>query len=159
MASSSKAVFLALLLAALSATATMAHHHDEGHVVYSPGEHCRPGEGFPEHPLPRCRALAKQQCLGRGAPGAVDAGVRRECCRQLAAVDDGWCRCEALRHMLRGVYRELGVADVGHPKAEVFPGCRREDIERAAASAPALCGVDIPNGAGGVCYWLGYPRN
>uniref|UniRef100_J3MJG0 Uncharacterized protein n=1 Tax=Oryza brachyantha TaxID=4533 RepID=J3MJG0_ORYBR len=87
MASSSKAVFLALLLAALSATATMAHHHDEGHVVYSPGEHCRPGEGFPEHPLPRCRALAKQQCLGRAAGSSPPwttggAGARRcgTCC-------------------------------------------------------------------------------
>uniref|UniRef100_A0A0E0E950 Bifunctional inhibitor/plant lipid transfer protein/seed storage helical domain-containing protein n=1 Tax=Oryza meridionalis TaxID=40149 RepID=A0A0E0E950_9ORYZ len=157
---SNKVVFSALLLAivsVLAATATMADHHKD-QVVYSPGEHCQPGMGYPMYSLPRCRALVKRQCVGHGAPGAVDEQLRQDCCRQLAAVDDSWCRCEALNHMVGGIYRELGATDVGHPMAEVFPGCRRGDLERAAASLPAFCNVDIPNGPGGVCYWLGYPR-
>uniref|UniRef100_A0A0E0AHA3 Bifunctional inhibitor/plant lipid transfer protein/seed storage helical domain-containing protein n=3 Tax=Oryza TaxID=4527 RepID=A0A0E0AHA3_9ORYZ len=159
---SNKVVFSALLLAivsVLAATATMADHHKD-QVVYSPGEHCQPGMGYPMYSLPRCRAVVKRQCVGHGAPagGAVDEQLRQDCCRQLAAVDDSWCRCSALNHMVGGIYRELGATDVGHPMAEVFPGCRRGDLERAAASLPAFCNVDIPNGTGGVCYWLGYPR-
>ncbi|KAF0909027.1 hypothetical protein E2562_030565 [Oryza meyeriana var. granulata] len=153
---SNKLVFAVLLLivaSVLAATTTMADHH-QGQVVYTPGPLCQPGMGYPMYPLPRCRALVKRQCVG----GAVDEQVRRDCCRQLAAVNDGWCRCEALNHMLGGMYKELGAAEDGHPMAEVFHGCRRGDMERAAASLPAFCNVDIPNGIGGVCYWLGYPR-
>ncbi|KAF0905493.1 hypothetical protein E2562_004458 [Oryza meyeriana var. granulata] len=154
---SNKEVFSALLLVVVSvlvATTTMADHHQD-QVVYSPGELCQGGMGYPMYPLPRCRALVKRQCVG----GAVDEQVRRDCCRQLASIDDSFCKCPALSHMLAGMYRELGAADHGHPMAEVFPGCRRGDMKRAAASLPAFCNVDIPNGIGGVCYWLDYPRS
>ncbi|KAF2921954.1 hypothetical protein DAI22_07g073500 [Oryza sativa Japonica Group] len=100
---SNKVVFSALLLAivsVLAATATMADHHKD-QVVYSLGERCQPGMGYPMYSLPRCRAVVKRQCVGHAAPGgAVDEQLRQDCCRQLAAVDDSWCRCSALNHMV-----------------------------------------------------------
>lgn len=150
---SNKVVISALLVvivSVLAATTTMADHHQE-QVVYTPGQLCQPGIGYPTYPLPRCRAFVKRQCV---APGTVDEQILQGCCRQLAAIDSSWCRCDALNHMLRIIYSENGAADVGHPMAEVFRGCRRGDIERATASLPAFCNVDIPNGVGGVCYWL-----
>lgn len=146
-------VLLPVVVSMLVATTTMADHR--GQVVYTPGQLCTAGRGYPMYPLPRCRALAKRQCAG----GAVDEQVRQDCCRQLAAIDDSFCRCPALSHMLVGMYKELGAPAKGQPMDEVFPGCRRGDMKRVAASLPAFCNVDIPIGIGGVCYWLSYPMN
>uniref|UniRef100_A0A0D9WWU7 Bifunctional inhibitor/plant lipid transfer protein/seed storage helical domain-containing protein n=1 Tax=Leersia perrieri TaxID=77586 RepID=A0A0D9WWU7_9ORYZ len=143
-------VFSALLLAVVSmlvATITMAHHHRP--VAYSPGEQCMPGLGYPMYPFPRCRALVKRQCAG----GAVDEQLRQDCCRQLAAIDNNFCRCPALSLMLASMYKELGAPADGQPMDEVLRGCRRGDMKRLAASLPVFCNVNIPIGVGGICYW------
>lgn len=142
----SKVLFSVLLLVPMLAATSMADH---GAVPNTPGQMCWPGMGYPMYALPRCRAMVKRQCLGGEVPG----NVREECCRQLAAVTDSWCRCEALNRMRLSMYKELGV---GEGQAEVFPGCRREFMDRAAASVPAVCKLFIPNGSDGVCYWLRY---
>ncbi|KAB8104775.1 hypothetical protein EE612_037871 [Oryza sativa] len=115
---SNKVVISALLVvvvSVLAATTTMADHHQE-QVVYTPGQLCQPGIGYPTYPLPRCRAFVKRQCV---APGTVDEQVRRGCCRQLAAIDSSWCRCDALNHMLRIIYRRAAPPTLGTP----WPRC------------------------------------
>lgn len=104
------------------------------------------------YPLPRCRTMVKGQCIGGGAAGNVDEQVWRDCCRQLATINNNLCRCPVLSHKLVGMYKELGTAAHGQPMDEVFPGCRRDNMKcMVVASLLALCGVDIHIGIGGVC--------
>jgi hypothetical protein len=141
-----------LVLPMLAATTSMAA--DQDMVSNTPGQWCWPGMGYPVYPFPRCRALVKRQCVG----ALVVESLREDCCRQLAAMGDDWCKCEALSWMRLGMYKELGVVDAKGMAAtvEVFPGCRREVMDRAVASLPGLCKLGIPVGTGGVCYWLSY---
>nr|AAB99797.1 allergenic protein [Oryza sativa Japonica Group] len=150
---SNKVVFSVLLLAVVSvlaATATMAEYHHQDQVVYTPGPLCQPGMGYPMYPL-RVAGVGEAPLLGRARPRR--RAVPGDCCRQFPPVDYSWCRCEAISHMLGGIYRELGAPDVGHPMSEVFRGCRRGTWS-ARRRAPGVLQVDIPNGGGGVCYWL-----
>lgn len=145
------AVFAVLLLPMLTATSVAVH---QGSMVSnSPGEWCWPGMGHPVYPFPRCRALVKSQCVG----GQVVESVQKDCCRQIAAISDEWCICAALGSMRGSMYKEFGVAlaEGKATVAEVFPGCRTEVMDRAVASLPGICNLDVPNG-GGVCYWLRY---
>lgn len=150
---------LSMLAAATNSMAAAAAAR-YGAVANTPGEWCWAGMGFPVYPFPRCRALVKSQCLGAQA---AQSSVREDCCRQLAAIPDDFCKCPALGAMRDSMYKELGVVMKGEgvgdgtvEAAEIFPGCRTEVMDRAIASIPAFCNQGIPIGTDGVCYWLSY---
>ncbi|EEE66800.1 hypothetical protein OsJ_23546 [Oryza sativa Japonica Group] len=86
--------------------------------------------------------MVKGQCIGGGAAGNVDEQVWRDCCRQLATINNNLCRCPVLSHKLVGMYKELGTAAHGQPMDEgvvpkdPLPGCRAYLLRRCGGGDP-----------------------
>uniref|UniRef100_A0ACD5XE82 Uncharacterized protein n=1 Tax=Avena sativa TaxID=4498 RepID=A0ACD5XE82_AVESA len=145
-----------LLLPMLAATSTADHHRWLIPRLRPRPEEpaaCLPGQDFPVYAMPRCRAYLTRKCVS----DQVAEGVRQECCRQLAAVQEPRCKCRAIAHMLDIMYRGLGV-EGGKQKQqqeeaeEAFPGCRTFMLSQVAARLPIVCGQEVPL-SGSVCSW------